>query len=410
MRKRDSNTLWRLKLLGSWSFDRLESWFTDMASKGWYLEDFGPFRARFRRAEPTEQPIPARRYRAALQFDGEIEEEEKSIYEECGWHFVSHWNGVNMFCSDDSNAPEFFSDDVSFRKRSRGFFLNLVFWLVLYLFYLWNTFIYGIGKDITTGPLHLLNEPLFPLFLLSLVIVAVFWLFTSYQIIRALYLLRRRHYRHDVPYRKTLHAGNVLMISLVLMLLLSLAVVALDNSSLWHKDPLNWQSPHPVTLAEFNKPLHEEYRKRKDDAVYTQFTDYWGDTRRSILFHDARRIYYAGRSVEHLPFDDTRLSTKYYYAAQYYEARSETIARKYMEEEIRQNDWLNETTDPDSIRIPCAGVDYAGYYQEYEDAEQYLYLRKGSRLEIIVLKTEGKDLRDSLTLFVRDLNEHANGV
>ena len=81
-----------------------------------------------------------------------------------------------------------------------------------------------------------------------------------------------------------------------------------------------------------------------------------------------------------------------------------------MEEEIRQNDWLNETTDPDSIRIPCAGVDYAGYYQEYEDAEQYLYLRKGSRLEIIVLKTEGKDLQDSLTLFVRDLNEHANGV
>ena len=67
-----------------------EQFYSEMAAKGWFLEKRGAWFSRFRRGEPA-----AMRYRVELAdlrfldpYYG-LPEEQISVYEECGWKYVT---------------------------------------------------------------------------------------------------------------------------------------------------------------------------------------------------------------------------------------------------------------------------------------------------------------------------------
>lgn len=97
---------------GDYALGENEQFYTEMAARGWLLERRGAWLSRFRRGEPARL-----RYRVELSCPGvfdessELPEEQRSLYEACGWRFVSRGGLVNVFCAPEgSGAPEFYSD------------------------------------------------------------------------------------------------------------------------------------------------------------------------------------------------------------------------------------------------------------------------------------------------------------
>lgn len=97
---------------GDYALGENEQFYTEMAARGWLLEKRGVWLSRFHRGGPAQL-----RYRVELSCPGvfdessELPEEQRSLYEACGWRFVSRGGLVNVFCAPEgSGAPEFYSD------------------------------------------------------------------------------------------------------------------------------------------------------------------------------------------------------------------------------------------------------------------------------------------------------------
>lgn len=89
-----------------WRIGEHESWFTDMAAEGLHLENMGLHFARFVKGEPKKM-----RYRIDVTFKEKIISEQKQIYAECGWDYVTSYGVFNVFSSPaELNAPELHTD------------------------------------------------------------------------------------------------------------------------------------------------------------------------------------------------------------------------------------------------------------------------------------------------------------
>lgn len=105
--------------------DRNESWFSDMAEQGLFIDHFGIWSAYFRRETPRRT-----RYRMDV-LSRELTEDELALYDSCGWHFAvlnqeTYWNPVFFYIfQTDENAtvPELHTDPMeqaeSLRKLRR---------------------------------------------------------------------------------------------------------------------------------------------------------------------------------------------------------------------------------------------------------------------------------------------------
>ena len=83
-----------------------------MAARGWILEKRGATLSRFRRAAPQ-----ALRYRIELAqpefLEGaDLPEEQRQLYEDCGWHLAAHCGVTYVFCAqkDGDAPPELYAD------------------------------------------------------------------------------------------------------------------------------------------------------------------------------------------------------------------------------------------------------------------------------------------------------------
>lgn len=83
-----------------------------MAAKGWVLEKRGITLSRFRREAPQRL-----RYRIELAqpefLEGaDLPEEQRELYEDCGWHLAAHCGVTYVFCAqEDGDAPpELYTD------------------------------------------------------------------------------------------------------------------------------------------------------------------------------------------------------------------------------------------------------------------------------------------------------------
>jgi len=116
--------------------DRNESWFSDMAEQGLFIDHFGSWSAYFKKGTPRRT-----RYRMDV-LSRELTEDELALYDSCGWHFAAlnqertYWNPVYYYIfQTDENAtvPELHTDPLeqaeSLRKLHRGSCWG--FWLFL---------------------------------------------------------------------------------------------------------------------------------------------------------------------------------------------------------------------------------------------------------------------------------------
>jgi hypothetical protein len=96
-----SKTVWKLRPHDYWRIGEHESWFADMAAEGLHLKKMGIQFAKFKKGEPEET-----RYRIDVTKDC-LTEEQKSLYKEYGWDFVTTYGKFNIFSSPEAlGAPE----------------------------------------------------------------------------------------------------------------------------------------------------------------------------------------------------------------------------------------------------------------------------------------------------------------
>ena len=119
-----------------------------MAAKGWVLEKRGTALSRFRREAPQRL-----RYRIELAqpefLEGaDLPEEQRELYEDCGWHLAAHCGVTYVFCAqEDGDAPpELYTDPRgqvqmlrSLRRTYRWGWLWAFLLVALLFFMVWVT-------------------------------------------------------------------------------------------------------------------------------------------------------------------------------------------------------------------------------------------------------------------------------
>lgn len=93
-----------------------ESWLTDQAAQGLFLEQWNLYTARFRRGVPRvmRYRITAARLKGCVLVGAPIApgEEEADLYAAAGWEFVCSWQEFFFYCCQDPRAPELHTDPV----------------------------------------------------------------------------------------------------------------------------------------------------------------------------------------------------------------------------------------------------------------------------------------------------------
>ena len=89
-----------------WRIGEHESWFSDLANEGLHLKKMGLKFAQFVKSEPKEM-----RYRIDVSQNKNMTSEQKQMYSESGWDYVTGYGEFNIFSSPtELNAPELHTD------------------------------------------------------------------------------------------------------------------------------------------------------------------------------------------------------------------------------------------------------------------------------------------------------------
>ncbi|MEW9109550.1 DUF2812 domain-containing protein [Cytobacillus gottheilii] len=101
-----TKAVYKLRPNDNWRIGEHESWFADMAAHGFFLKKMGiPF-AKFVKGDPKKM-----RYRIEVNSGDEITSEQKQMYAENGWEYVTSYNLFHVFSSPaDLQAPELHTD------------------------------------------------------------------------------------------------------------------------------------------------------------------------------------------------------------------------------------------------------------------------------------------------------------
>lgn len=101
-----TKAVYKLRPSDYWRIGEHESWFADMAANGLFLKKMGFHFAKFVKGEPMEM-----RYRIEVNSGDEITSEQKQMYAESGWEYVTSYNLFHVFSSPaDLEAPELHTD------------------------------------------------------------------------------------------------------------------------------------------------------------------------------------------------------------------------------------------------------------------------------------------------------------
>lgn len=137
----------KLRPTDYWHIGEHESWFEYMASKGLHLKSMGPWFAKFVKGEPKQM-----RYRIEISCDKAITSDQKEMYSESGWDYVTTHGSFNVFSSPvELNAPELHTDPAeqsyTLKELNKQFIssaiitvlgMTLPIWIIYY-FYLRNS-------------------------------------------------------------------------------------------------------------------------------------------------------------------------------------------------------------------------------------------------------------------------------
>ncbi len=104
------NTTYRLHP-GEYAVGENESFYSEMAAKGWLLNKRGAYFSRFRKSRPEKRLYRVELANPDFLDDAHLPDEQIALYEGCGWQYVSGCGLVHVFTvPEGSGAPEIHTD------------------------------------------------------------------------------------------------------------------------------------------------------------------------------------------------------------------------------------------------------------------------------------------------------------
>lgn len=370
-------------------FEYMESYLEDMARKGLLLDNFGIVNAYFNEGEPCN-----RRYRIVPKILKSLKTDEISLYEEFGWHFVCKkgGTGLNILYTDDPNAPELFTDMVSFRSYAKKYAITGFISILLMLFYLINPFNTFTEIFQESGILHTIDEMgvfiIAVMMLTLLLLVAVVEAFVITQFSVAFRILTAKTMRRSIEYKGRLKFHKVTFIatiSLAVILIMSGAFIASESAD--YDAEKAYAGNHPASYEIVDPEGWSTVEKAFVNNEWPEDVHFDVFTKTGILFDKKVEIY-------------TDLNEDTYMRAVYRVARTERIAEMWLNEEILYD--TNNKLQPEQVALDTPdGLDYLGYTVDEWDGQK-IYMRKGNVLELIYYYGD-KDVLQFTDEFVADL-------
>lgn len=367
MKLLDKEIVYRLVPCPCYEVEACESWLTDMAAQGLFVEKLGPTLARFRRGLP--QTVRYRLTAARLKgswldvVPSEPLSTEKALYAEYGWEFICSQQEFFLYACRDPQAPELHTDPavqaLSLKMARKSAWWALIGGIaVLAVQYFLN----GRGRLA-----RLLAE--MPLLSLCMYLYLFGVLFLAARDLYHILRLSRRLGRGYAPdHRKNWHptawtyriSHGITLCSFSLVLLLAFGNFAQASSN----QPItNYQGPLPfATLQDLT------------DGTLVQDEDEYNtlEKRHSLLAPTILEYRESGVILlgEEIPWD-TSLTV------QYYDTRSSWLAQLLVNDLHQERSILAEELQP----LPdLAGMDATYAYSGKEGVFRQLILVQGSRV------------------------------
>lgn len=271
----------RLRPRDYWRIGEHESWFTDMAAEGYHLKKMGLKFAKFVKGEPKKM-----KYRIDVTINKKISPDQKQMYAESGWDYVTNYGYFNVFSSpNEMNAPELHTDlmEQSFTLKELDKKLA------------WNSFIVVVLMFLSIGMLsatmfhksavHTLSLIEGHFIQISTLIIFDFYLiYTSLKAAISIHTLRKKllvgnPIDHNAPWKKYQRL-NYLILSILIVfiafgtLLPWIRIIMEKTENL----PVNSTNLPIVRLADIEQnseliPQHDYYRDNID--MLNRYTYYW---------------------------------------------------------------------------------------------------------------------------------------
>ncbi len=369
--------------------ENVSGWLNEMAEDGWVLESRFLCFMTFRKAERTRG-----RYYILPNRNAYVTKEEIQQFEENGWRFITEFGSSGVFYSDDSFAhlPDFLKNRPA-PKSASGLAVILLTLVTIGL----DTYSYFGLRPWYEGFLHESAEYGFLYASLEYIIfaAALLVLFSSVRdyvrmkkgtkIIQNLFEKR--------PYSKLKRRLDRRVICFLGVLLLLAGATAVDSRIFaMEKNPDG--ALHPVLLSEVHPQYAEEVKKEpvyEHDAI---LQDDFPDRSYSFLSHSG--IFFREYAKEEADLSDAIWD----YVCIYGDARSEGIADRFLEEDMENVMKDLKAVSVKKLDIP--GTDRASYLEC--SLGEYLWLQKGTRIEIVHMFADGMTLKDSIGLYAENLN------
>ena len=392
-------------------------WLEDLAKKGFLLIENGSLLFKFVVNEPTN-----RRYRILPYRQGKIPDEEKLLYESCGWKIIYGSLYSTIFYSDDSDAPEPFSDVLS----KNQYYMN---WLIhtLIQFIVAICLIAYINRRLFLGFLtpsetvYSLADQNMIIIVLNLLVIpfVIFALATTIAKYLNFFCRLRSEKAVTIKGYKGVYRFNIFYYTLVFAIAVACIIVPPvsfeSDSSSDNIKYLKYRNKEMVRYSEFAptewQVIRDAILKHEDTNIIYSFKE----THSALI----PRISYESLSISDEPEDeladktDDKIDTKtaspdsISYDIYLYKARNANVAKHFMAHDmVNQVEGFGTTLskrDKRTMQFNYKGLDYAAYFKSSGELQmQFLFLRKDNKYEAIIYSGP-VDLRAKVDLFASKL-------
>lgn len=386
-------TIKEFTLFNECDFQYMESYMCDKARQGLLLTHFGLFSAEFIESEPSN-----RRYRIIPNINRKVKDEEISLCAESGWIYLGKKSGtgLNIFYTDNEDAPEIFTDKKSFKTYAETYALSHVLSLIVFL-WLGYLVLFKHNVFVTAGgPVHTIIELGIPFCCVIASVILISIVNLIHGILATIRAMRRimnsEDIEHDLPYTKRLKFNTVSFKATIALVLIMFVGVYIYDFIMWNFNSTNYESEydghHPVSMEEIDYENWQPVQKIIETNDFgNEFVDFFVDKKENSM------IAYTN---VHAQANDV------YYFANYCEARSEKIAEQWLIEDISYDTDFKFQADDIAMDIPLPeGIDYIGFYINEWD-NHIVYVRAGKINERV--EYSGKeDLREYVDVIINDV-------
>lgn len=386
-------TIKEFALFNECDFQYMESYMCDKAGQGLLLTHFGMFSAEFIESEPSN-----RRYRIIPKINRKVRDEEISLCAESGWTYLGKKSGtgLNIFYTDNEDAPEIFTDKKSFKSYAEAYALSHVLSVIVFL-WLGYLILFKHNVFVTAGgPVHTIIELGIPFccVIASVILISIVNLiYGIWGTVRAMRrIMNSESISHDIPYKNRLKFSTVTFKATIALVIIMFVSVYIYDFVMWNFNSTNYESEydgqHPVSMEVIDFENWQPVQEIIDnDDFGNENVDFFVDKKDNFMIEYTNIHAYA---------NDVN------YFANYCEARTEKIAEQWLIEDIYYDTDFELSAEDVAMDIPLPqGIDYIGFYINEWD-NQIIYVRAGKINERIAYVGE-EDLREYVDVIINDV-------